>query len=319
MTAVAATTDQPALSNRKAIPPFAALRAFEAVGRLGGVRRAAQALGIDHAVVSRHLRALEEWTGVLLVDRAPGGGLTADGAAYHARIAAAIAELAQATADLTRCDQPDRLNIWCVPGLASQWLLGRLSGFRAMHEDIDIEFHPTDVPPVFARHQADADLRYVRAGKVGDPSPGVRGMEIAQPLVFPVASPELLEKLSPDLRTAGDLLSAPLLHEDSDEEWRGWLCANGVVTAPRLSGPRLWHAHLTLDAARRGEGIALANAFLLGDDLEAGRLARVNLGQSVVLGSYMFFARRDRWDAPAVVRFRRWLQSLSASPARFAA
>jgi len=33
---------------RTSLPPYAVLRAFEAVGRLGGIRRAALALGLDH-------------------------------------------------------------------------------------------------------------------------------------------------------------------------------------------------------------------------------------------------------------------------------
>src|SRR3546814_16174531 len=37
---------------RKFLPSMAALLAFEAVGRLGGIRRAAKELMIDHAVVS---------------------------------------------------------------------------------------------------------------------------------------------------------------------------------------------------------------------------------------------------------------------------
>src|SRR3546814_4888401 len=37
--------------------------------RLGGIRRAAKELMIDHAVVSRHVRALEAWTGAKLTER----------------------------------------------------------------------------------------------------------------------------------------------------------------------------------------------------------------------------------------------------------
>jgi DNA-binding transcriptional LysR family regulator len=224
----------------------------------------------------------------------------------------ALAEIASATADLTRVNEQDRLNLWCVPGFASQWLMSRLGGFRSANPDLDIEFHPTDVPPDFARHEADADLRYVISAKIGETPPGVRSLEIARPLVFPVASPQLLASLGPILRPE-DLVGAPLLHEDSDEEWRGWFAANHVEPSTRLTGPRLWHAHLTLDAARRGEGVALANAFLLGDDIEAGRLTPLEVGQPVVLGSYMLFTRKDRWNAPAVVRFRRWMQTLTVA------
>jgi DNA-binding transcriptional LysR family regulator len=301
------------ISNRKAIPPFAALRAFEAVGRLGGVRRGAQSLGLDHAVVSRHLKALEDWSGVRLIDRAHGGGrLTEEGQRYHLRIAQAIADIASATADLTRMNTLDQLNIWCVPGFASQWLMSRLGTFRANHPDLDFEFHPTDVAPDFSRHEADADLRYVISANIGVTTPGVRSVEIARPPVFPVCSPALKARLD-TIREPADLLKAPILHEDSHEEWRGWFAANGVDTGGKINGPRLWHAHLTLDAARRGEGVALANPFLLGDDIEAGRLVAVEVGRAVTLGAYVFFARKDRWDTPAVVRFRRWLQGLTAA------
>ena len=68
---------------RPLVPPFAALRAFEAVGRLGGIRRAAEDLGTSHSIVSRHLQALEALTGAPLVDR-KAGRLTEAGARYHA-------------------------------------------------------------------------------------------------------------------------------------------------------------------------------------------------------------------------------------------
>ena len=59
------------LPARNAIPPFAALRAFDAIARLGGVRKAAEMLSLDHAVVSRHLRAIEAWTGTTLIASGP--------------------------------------------------------------------------------------------------------------------------------------------------------------------------------------------------------------------------------------------------------
>ena len=90
------------LSNRKAIPPFAALRAFEAVGRVGGVRKAAAELRVDHAVVSRHLRFLEGWLGTTLFDRAgPTLQLTLSGEEYHRKVSAAINDIARATRDMT--------------------------------------------------------------------------------------------------------------------------------------------------------------------------------------------------------------------------
>jgi hypothetical protein len=51
-----------------------------------------------------------------------------------------------------------------------------------------------------------------------------------------------------------------LLHEESDLEWRLWFSSQGLkVALSPLAGPRLWHAHVALEAAKRDQGIALAN------------------------------------------------------------
>ena len=84
----------------------------------------------------------------------------------------------------------------------------------------------------------------------------------------------------------------------------------GVDAPGALQGIRLWHAHLAIEAARRGRGIALANALLVADDLETGRLVPVQPpgSEPQVLGSYVLICRADRWRAPAVAAFRRWIE-----------
>lgn len=99
--ALPASTPSSQLLSRRALPPFETLRAFDAIARLGGVRKAAQYLCRDHAVVSRHLRAIEDWTGTKLIQRtAAGSVLTEDGMRYHRDIASALDIIARATADL---------------------------------------------------------------------------------------------------------------------------------------------------------------------------------------------------------------------------
>jgi LysR family glycine cleavage system transcriptional activator len=301
------------LDDRRAVPPFAALRAFEAVGRLGGIRRAAQALSIDHAVVSRHLGGLEAWLGVALIDRTRGGGsLTELGQTYHARISRAINDIAESTAELMRRGDDGVLRLCCVPGLASEWLTSRLAHFQRDHPHLEIELHPMERRPRFERRETDLDIRYVV-----DPSPpeedGLVSIVIGRPPVLPVASPELLSRLGP-FGSVADLLSAPLLHEEDCSEWSIWLRRQGVDAPNQLPGPRLWHGHLTLEAARRGLGIALTNTFLLSDHVERGRLVLVRPPdlQPVVLGDYVLTGRADRWKAPAVVSFRRWIENMAS-------
>lgn len=305
--------------DQKLLPPLAALRAFEAVGRLGGIRRAAKELGIDHAVVSRHVRSLEAWVGVpLLVRGGAGYTLTAEGEVYHREILAAVSAIAAATGALMKTREELKLHIQCIPGFAWLWLSDRLGAFTAANRDIDVDFRPSDQSPDFRGNDVDGDIRYIRDWEEAALPRIIHRFQFARPRVFPVASPAHAAQLPP-IVSAADLMAAGLLHEENDLEWRHWFVGQGVSPLPdRLAGTRLWHAHLTLAAARQGHGVALANAMLLRDDLAAGTLIEITPAagafRPAALGSYTFVARQDRWNAPAIVRFRRWLQ---AEVARF--
>src|SRR5262249_55587637 len=143
------------------LPPTSALLAFEAAGRLGGIRRAAQALQVDHTVISRRIRALEDWAGKRLLARQQGTTLAPEGARFHSRVAVALADTTLAASELRRSGAEKHLTIWCVPGLASRWLTARLQSFTTAHADISLELRPTDRTPDFGRFEADVDIRYV--------------------------------------------------------------------------------------------------------------------------------------------------------------
>jgi LysR family transcriptional regulator, glycine cleavage system transcriptional activator len=296
------------LSYRKALPPFASLRAFEAVGRLGGIRKAATELCVDHAVVSRHLRGLESWFGRPLFDRSGAAPvLNATGRSYHTVITRAILDIAQGTRDLSRLDEAARVLIWCIPGFASRWLAAHVDMFMERHPGIEIEVRPTDSAPNFASDDADADVRFILHGPAASPPANVSLLNFATPPVFPVAAPAWLE--ANRVETADDLLQSRLLHEENDEQWRDWFAGNGLPIDSHIPGPRLWHAHMAMDAARRGNGVALANAFLVADDLASGQL-RVAMPRGCVaveLGSYVFAAREVTLERPAVRKLRHWL------------
>ncbi|AYO77023.1 LysR substrate-binding domain-containing protein [Sphingobium yanoikuyae] len=296
----------------RSVPTLAMLRAFDAFGRAGGIRKAALMLEVDHAVVSRHLSALEAFVGTALIDRSAGvRGLTSDGAEYHRRITAAFQEISNATLMLRkRHDQ--QLLIWCSPGFAYHWLSPRLSAFAEQNEDIAFELRPMDYSPDFAINEADGDIRYVRDAAATALPAACRWFELAKPLIYPVASPALAEAIATRLRGPRDLLSMRLLHEESDMEWRLWFASQDIELPPSaIAGPRLWHAHVMLDAAKSGQGIALANDFLAKNDLSSGQLVALQTSEHMFkparLGSYQFVARADRWHNGPLARLRNWL------------
>jgi LysR family glycine cleavage system transcriptional activator len=302
----------PDLLNPKAFPPFAALRAFEAVGRTGGIRRAATVLRLDHTVVSRHIRLLETWLGTPLFHRNSGQLVfTEAGETYYQAVSRTLIELASATKHVMQRDDQHFLRIWSVPGFTAQWLSEQINDFERLSPELMVELRPTDEGANLIMQDADVDIRYY--GDDWPPPPGGRGLryvELARPEVMMVASPALAVQMQ-GLQSSNDLLDAPLLHEEHHEQWRLWLMRNDVDTSGGLRGPLLWHAHLAIAAARQGRGIALANPYLVTKDLANGSLVEFMVpgSHAVAIGSYYFVTREDRWSAPAIVKLRRFLQS----------
>lgn len=308
----------PSLPSRKGLPPFDALRAFDAIARLGGVRRAAQYLCRDHGVISRHLRTVEEWTGTKLIARtAAGTVLTEDGKRYHKQIMSAIDTISNATIDLMKRGDSRRLHIHCMPAFALHWISGRLGDFEQANPGFDIEVRPMDRSPDFLTHHADVDLRIVAmyGGGTYEVPAECRSMEIARAPVIAVASREYLAR-NPKIREPRDILGHQLLHEDNLIRWRNWLASHEVHTDVELSGPRLWQAQLTLEAARHGRGIALINHLVVAEELQELRLVDIGAGlpsfQPPAMGMLQFVARAERWDALPIRSFREWLTSTIA-------
>jgi LysR family transcriptional regulator, glycine cleavage system transcriptional activator len=301
------------MTDRPHLPPFAALRAFEAFGRHGRVRRTAVALGVSHAIVSRHLAALEDWLGTMLVDRVH-GGLTPAGADYHALISPAFDQLCSAT-ERMRGDTGSRLQIWSMPGLAYHWLTSRLPDFGRRHPGLAVTLRPSDAPPDLSRHEAHADLRWRRdVDLAGSEHPTITRVAMIRPRIFPVAHPDAPWLAGQRVEQASDLLALPLLHEDDDVEWQMWFAAHGVTTALPPPAARLWQGHMTLVAAREGQGVALTNGFLAGDDLAAGRVVDLSAGhpafRPVSLGAYYLTTHAGSGQTRPLRQFSAWLADM---------
>src|SRR3546814_18098980 len=111
----------------------------------------------------------------------------------------------------------------------------------------------------------------------------------------PVCSPDYRSRIG-GLIGPADLIRCTLLHErrvlhdDSTlPNWERWLAAAGVA-GTRSRGPTLSHGSLTLEAALRGEGVALGRSVLVAEDVAAGRLVEP-FPQIRQIGSASFRAR----------------------------
>ncbi|WP_045009902.1 LysR family transcriptional regulator [Bradyrhizobium sp. LTSP849] len=290
------------------LPSLNAIKAFEAFARTGSVKAASDELAVSPTVVSRHLRNLQQDLNVTLVEpHGRGLRLTSAGTAYYGQIRRSFDIMRQANDEIRRTSRT--LTLWCIPGIANQRLLAALPQLQSRLGNYEIILQPTLSRPDLVRGEADAEVVCINGL---DAQPDVSTELIAHPLVHAVASPAFCSRF-PEVREAADILKLPLIHEASTLYWEQWLEYFGITDLPMLRGPRLWHAHLTIEAARLGQGVALANTLLVEQDLVTGRLLDLS-PRPVRLGGYYFLAATKRWGDPDLVVLRRWLKETLGAP-----
>jgi DNA-binding transcriptional LysR family regulator len=263
------------------------------------------------------LRQLEDWLGEPLIRREGNRlALTDNGKAYHQRISGALGEIAMATIEFQGLSKSGYLRLSCVPGLSIQWLSRQLADFEEIHPEFSIDLRPTDDAPDLLAHEIDADVRFYRDsdGSIVMPK-GIRETELTRPTEIAVASPALAARIVAH-GSVRALLDENLLHGKTKEDWRIWLEQQGVDTPSEVPGRLSYHAHLAISSARMGRGVALANRYLVGEDLARGELVEVRFDDTrpVVLGSYSLIAREDRWSTPVLAALRRFLRDRAKAP-----
>jgi LysR family glycine cleavage system transcriptional activator len=294
-------------------PNLLALMALEAVLRLGSVTRAADSLHLTQSAVSHRLHALQRELGVTLIERSGRGVRLTPRAEELARAAGvALAQLELAVQRAAPSRESRVLSISCSPSFAIRFLVARVSAFRAEHPQLDLRIAAADIP-VDPGNGADASIHLSAAA-----TPGLFCEKLVDEVVFPVASPRLLQRRS-QLRPA-ELGKYALLHDEalanepSRVGWATWLAKAGETGVDSTRGVRFSHAYLALEAALAGDGIALARRSLVADDLARGRLIAPCKGTVPSGLAYWFVSATDPANRPAIRALKSFLaQQLTAA------
>jgi LysR family transcriptional regulator, glycine cleavage system transcriptional activator len=288
------------------LPPLNALRAFEAAARHESFAGAAAELHVDHAAISRHVRALEARLGVTLFRRAKRGvELTPAGRQYLQAVSAAFDGIAEATDVLAR-PKHVQIRLSVEPAFAGKWLIHRLGRFHAEHPDLDVVLDSTSRLVDLMRDEADLAIRYGLGGW-----PGLRQDLITSVSLYPVGRPELRGRRRAALQPH-DLRAFVLLHEDDGHLWRRWFASAGITDINVSRGPRILETALAIDAAIAGQGIALADEILVADDLAAGRLARL-CDIPLLDNAYYLVSPASALRRRPIAAFRDWLLAETAA------
>lgn len=265
------------------------------------MRGAADELGINHSVVSRHVANLEAWIGHRLVKAGPRGVvLTREGELYAQRIGTALALMRAATVEIMPQHEVVSLRIWCAAGLAIHWLAPRLGAIQELLPRAEITLRPFETAVTLDDKSTDVLIGFGNLEQMP-----AHSTLLATPRMIPVASPDWL-KLHPEIETVEDLTSLPLIHEQTKHFWSDWFDRADIRMNAPLRGPLLWDAGLGVDAAAAGQGVALVSETVAAPLISEGKLVEM-FKTDITLGSYYVVASAQEAQSPTLRRLKGWL------------
>ena len=250
--------------------PLHAFRAFEAAAEHKNLTLAAADLGVTHAAISHHVRGLEDQLSMPLFDRSTRPmKLTDAGERLLEAVRAGFDRIAGTLAELKGREFEGNLIVVSVPGLGANWLAGVLGDFVVLFPRVRVRMmtSPWHLPSPF--EDADVAIAYGSAEQTGR-----RVTLLGHSRFFPVCSPRL--PIAHQGLRPRDMLDCTIIHEHNTDTWMRWFINCGVVPSDDIRSIYFDGAHLTLQAARAGAGIAMGDMPTVGADLREGRLIRLS-------------------------------------------
>jgi LysR family transcriptional regulator, glycine cleavage system transcriptional activator len=251
------------------LPPLHFLPAFEAAGRLGSFKAAAAELHLTPSAISQQLKAIEDVLGIALFERRGRAiRLTAAGALYLRDTQHVLSEISGATRRVRRQASGRVLRLSTADFIAYEFILPRLSLFRARFPGLELSLEASNRVIDFATSDIDVAIR------IADGTwPGLISQVIGDAWIAPVCS----HALAKGIRSAA-LLRKQTLIELRGQERRGWqafMKKQGVREREQPSWTLLaFDSYLeTMRAAEQGLGVAFGIFPMTTEWVTSGRLA----------------------------------------------
>lgn len=277
------------------LPSLLGVEAFVAVGRAQSFSRAAENLNLTVSALSKRVASLEAILGeALFIRKGQSLGFTPRGMSLFAELSPLVDELGRILAPpVTR--EPGLIVLNLPVSLAALWLIPHLAAFERAHPDLRLRL---ETGPLITRHkrgETDAAIRFGRGEW-----PDVQALKLADAPLFPVGA----APTAPEAFAALKLLAV----QGAEDAWAAWFENRGESAPSAARSPQVFeNAHLMLEAAAHGLGLALAPDILTASYLENARLHRISDTPLELGRAYYFTADARRWNERAITALREWL------------
>ena len=256
-----------------------ALRAFEAVSRLGSVSKAADELCVSQGAVSQQLRNLEDHLDRELFVRTPNSfKLSDEGETYAVVVQRSLGEIAVASQEVARTKTRRGLTISSSPGFAQKWLKPNLEAFYESYPDVPVAIDRTNKVVTFKNDGIDAAIRFCANDDGFD---GLDSVLLFHPQIFAVASPAYIAE-----HGSLESLAEPGTHHLIDGIYNfkagaelhiSWL---DLVSDNQINSTTQYESFPDIDqtfnAALMGRGIALIPHNMMDEEIKSGNIEYAN-------------------------------------------
>jgi LysR family glycine cleavage system transcriptional activator len=249
------------------MPSVDLIKGFVAIGRRMSVSDAADDLCVTQSAISKQLRTLEESLGVRLLQRGHRKvSFTAEGDRLFRVADRCVHQLQAVLGTFGECAKRP-VTITASMGVASLWLLPRLSEFQNSYPGIDLRVQASNRVLDLPSENIDLAIRYC-----SEPNAPRGAIRLFGEQIAPVCSPSLGLKEFSSLQK----LKQQVLLEFEDRrpwlQWADWLAPRGLLASQARGILRFNQYDQAIYAALAGQGVALGRLELVAPMLADGRL-----------------------------------------------
>jgi len=283
-------------------PPLTWLRAFEAAGRLGSFKAAADALNVSPSTVSHQIRDLEILLGVPLFSR---GGrsieLTQEGVHYLAPLSTAFALIGSAFEAVP--DSRERFRIGAFPFLTNEVLLPNMEALKQALGCRQLSFRSeTGYAPLLHTspgERLDVVVRYAS----GAPPPGLLSLDLFDIGLVPVQAVG-----KPPVADVEALLAQPTIKVLGPfDAWGAWAEHHRIDRRPSHIVMETDNYHAATLAAARGDGMCLGVMPFMQPWIASGHIEALDQFRCTIPFKACLVYAPHNQDNPTIARLRDWL------------
>lgn len=299
------------------MPSLRAVKAFVAAAKYQSFTRAAEALCVTQAAISRQIRELEEHLGAALFNRAGRTvELTAAGVIFFDAVQLSFTNISQAADRIRSAENPKQVvTLCCSSAFANFWLGPRLPAFFEAYPEIDINLVVTQNFLVM-ENGVNPDIIICKIAKTHE---GYHSQALVCDVIYPVCTPQYLAQ-HPELRSLHGIRDGALLNLSpfgrsqiaEHVDWGVWFAYQNIDINTRASdAPHYFNSNdynLLIQLALAHQGVALGWNYLVEPYLQKGLLVRPVAEQLVHRETrhYLSFNEAKSRDASCCV-LRDWL------------